>query len=66
MKIIRQAAVVAAMVMAFGLAASLTACKDETDALCNHTITKIAQKDADCKNEGNFEHYKCTECGELF
>ncbi len=66
MKIRKQAAVVAAIVMAFGLAASFTACKDETDAPCNHTITKIAQKDADCKNEGNFEHYKCTECGELF
>lgn len=55
MKIKRQAAVVAAIVMAFGLAATFTACKDETDAPCNHTITKVRGQKRQRFIDGNDE-----------
>ena len=46
MKIKRQAAVVAAIVMA---------CKDETDAPCNHTITKVRGQKRQRFIDGNDE-----------
>ena len=31
-----------------------------------HTLESVAAKAADCQNEGNIEHYRCTVCGKLF
>lgn len=32
-----------------------------------HTLAKVDAKDADCENDGNYEHYKCTrtDCGAI-
>lgn len=31
-----------------------------------HTTVKVPEKAADCTTDGNIEHFKCTNCGDLF
>ncbi len=37
------------------------------EAALGHTLEKVEAKDADCVNDGNIEHYKCTrtDCGAI-
>lgn len=65
MKLKRIIAAIAALCIALA-AATFTACEEKTDGLCEHNIVAVAQHDASCTETGNFAHYKCTQCGELF
>lgn len=65
MKLKRITAAFVALCIALA-AATFTACADKTDVVCEHTIAVVKQHDASCTETGNFSHYKCTKCGELF
>lgn len=71
MNIKKSVAVVSAVCMSFAML-SLAACSDKEEENpdvtqpCAHNVVVVEPKDPDCMHAGNFAHYACTECGEIF